>query len=94
MWVGADTSAERTLGGLDIFLPYIYDYVNIFTGKSIATDIWKEHLYAYFRAHGGDEKIKALDSVQWDVSFDHSCCIRTADGDARLGCTERARSCL
>jgi leukotriene-A4 hydrolase len=27
-----------------------------------------EHLYKYFREHGGDEKIKALDSVDWDVS--------------------------
>ena len=29
-----------------------------------------EHLYAYFRKNGGDEKIAALDSVKWDVSVD------------------------
>ena len=50
-----------------MFLPYIYDYVNTYTGKSITTDIWKEHLYTYFRAHGGAEKIAALDSVNWEV---------------------------
>ena len=58
---------ERMLGGLDVFLPYIYDYVSTFMGKSITTEQWKAHLYAYFREHGGEEKIKALDSVKWDV---------------------------
>lgn len=59
---------ERKLGGLDVFLPYIYDYANTYTGRSITTDIWKEHLYGYFRKNGGDEKIAALDSVDWNVS--------------------------
>ncbi|GJE92045.1 M1 family metallopeptidase [Phanerochaete sordida] len=58
---------ERKLGGLDVFLPYIYDYVNTFTGKSITTEVWKKHLYAYFTANGGAEKIAALDSVHWDA---------------------------
>jgi leukotriene-A4 hydrolase len=58
---------ERILGGLDIFLPYIKDYVETFIGKSITTEQWKEHLYAYFSKHGGSEKIKALDGVDWDV---------------------------
>lgn len=31
---------ERMLGGLDVFLPYIYDYVNTFTGKSITASAW------------------------------------------------------
>jgi leukotriene-A4 hydrolase len=55
------------LGGLDVFLPYVKDYVSTYQGKSITTEVWKEHLYSYFRKHGGDEKIKALDSVNWDV---------------------------
>lgn len=59
---------ERTLGGLDVFLPYIHDYVNTFTGKSITTEQWKTHLYAYFERNGGAEKIKALNSVDWNVS--------------------------
>jgi leukotriene-A4 hydrolase len=70
--VGSKESAhcrntERTLGGLDVFLPYVKDYVSTYQGKSITTEIWKDHLYAYFRKHGGDEKVKALDSVNWDA---------------------------
>ncbi|KAF8639401.1 hypothetical protein AX17_001526 [Amanita inopinata Kibby_2008] len=58
---------ERTLGGLDVFLPYVRDYVNTFMGKSITTDQWRSHLYDYFGKHGGKEKIKALESVDWDA---------------------------
>ncbi|KAH9891199.1 peptidase family M1-domain-containing protein [Cubamyces lactineus] len=57
---------ERMLGGLDEFLPYVYDYVSTFMGKSITTEDWKAHLYAYWEKHGGEEKIKALNSVKWD----------------------------
>ncbi|KAI0757548.1 metalloprotease [Daedaleopsis nitida] len=57
---------ERMLGGLDEFMPYIRDYVSTFIGKSITTEQWKAHLYAYWEKHGGEEKIKALDSVKWD----------------------------
>lgn len=58
---------ERTLGGLDVFLPYVRNYVETFSGKSIAAQQWKDHLYAYFNKYGGEEKINALDSVNWDV---------------------------
>ena len=60
---------ERILGGLDIFLPYVKDYVETFIGKSITSEQWKEHLYAYFSKSGDPEKIKALDGVNWDVSL-------------------------
>jgi len=60
---------ERTIGGLDVFLPYIRDYVETFSGKSITTQQWKDHLFAYFQSHGGEEKIKALDSIDWDAWF-------------------------
>jgi leukotriene-A4 hydrolase len=60
--------SERTLGGLDVFLPYMKDYVSTYQGTSITTEMWREHLYKYFRENGGEEKIKALDSVNWDVS--------------------------
>jgi len=60
---------ERTLGGLDIFLPYVKDYVNTFMGKSITSDQWKSHLYDYFETHGGEEKIRALNSVDWNAWF-------------------------
>ena len=59
---------EKTLGGLDVFLPYIRDYVATFQGKSITTWDWKAHLYTYFESHGGQEKLDALNSVDWDVS--------------------------
>ncbi|KAF4623043.1 hypothetical protein D9613_001552 [Agrocybe pediades] len=58
---------ERTLGGLDVFLPYVKDYVETFIGKSITTAQWKEHLYSYWEKHGGPEKVKALDNVKWDA---------------------------
>jgi hypothetical protein len=61
--------AEQVLGGLDAFLPYVKDYVETFIGKSITTQQWKEHLYAYFSKHGGPQKVQALDGVDWDVSF-------------------------
>lgn len=59
------------LGGLDIFLPYVRDYATTYIGKSITTDEWKAHLYKYFETHGGSEKIKALDSINWNVSGDY-----------------------
>ncbi|GLB36698.1 putative leukotriene A4 hydrolase, C-terminal [Lyophyllum shimeji] len=60
---------ERTLGGLDVFLPYVKDYVDTFIGKNVTTQEWKDHLYAYYEKHGGAEKIKALDSVDWKAWF-------------------------
>jgi hypothetical protein len=59
---------ERRLGGLDIFLKYAQNYVQTFVGKSIGTETWKAHLYSYFEANGGPEKIAILNSVDWDVS--------------------------
>jgi leukotriene-A4 hydrolase len=61
--------AEQTLGGLDVFLPYVKDYVNTYIGTSITTQQWKSHLYSYFKKSGGAEKIALLDSVNWDVSY-------------------------
>lgn len=61
--------AERALGGLDVFLPYVKDYVDTFIGKSITTAQWKAHLYSYWEKHGGAEKIKVLDDVKWDAWF-------------------------
>ncbi|OJA13741.1 hypothetical protein AZE42_01549 [Rhizopogon vesiculosus] len=58
---------ERTLGGLDVFLPYVKDYIATYMGHSITTETWKNHLYAYFEENGGEDKIKALDSINWDA---------------------------
>ncbi|KAF5361641.1 hypothetical protein D9758_007285 [Tetrapyrgos nigripes] len=60
---------ERTLGGLDVFLPYVRNYVETFMGKSITTQQWKDHLYEYYTTHGGEEKIKALNSIDWNAWF-------------------------
>ncbi|KAK7019843.1 leukotriene A-4 hydrolase [Favolaschia claudopus] len=60
---------EQTLGGLDVFLPYVKDYINTFIGKSITTEQWKNHLYEFYSKNGGPEKIKLLDSVDWDGWF-------------------------
>ncbi|KAH9836660.1 metalloprotease [Rhodofomes roseus] len=57
---------EQTLGGLDVFLPYVYDYAATYLGKSITTTDWKSHLYAYYQKHNKD-KVKALDSIDWDA---------------------------
>ncbi|TDL22284.1 hypothetical protein BD410DRAFT_770293 [Rickenella mellea] len=59
---------ERKLGGLDVFLPYVKDYVNTFMGQSINTSQWKAHLYDYWRKQG-DNKIEALDSIDWEGWF-------------------------
>ncbi|KAF5377203.1 hypothetical protein D9615_006474 [Tricholomella constricta] len=58
---------ERVLGGLEVFLPYVRNYVETFIGKNITTQEWKDHLYGYWAKHGGAEKIKALDSVDWNA---------------------------
>ncbi|KAJ6469011.1 peptidase family M1-domain-containing protein [Mycena vitilis] len=60
---------EQTLGGLDVFLPYVKDYVNTFIGTSITTEQWKTHLYEYYTKNGGPEKIKLLDSIDWKAWF-------------------------
>jgi leukotriene-A4 hydrolase len=48
-------------------LPYIKNYVNTFMGKSITTEQWRKHLYDYFEQHGGEEKIQALNSIDFKV---------------------------
>ncbi|KAJ7630308.1 peptidase family M1-domain-containing protein [Roridomyces roridus] len=58
---------EQTIGGLDVFLPYVKDYVSTFMGKSITTDQWKNHLYEYYTQNGGPEKVKLLDSIDWNA---------------------------
>ncbi|KIJ45222.1 hypothetical protein M422DRAFT_59984 [Sphaerobolus stellatus SS14] len=59
---------ERTLGGLNVFLPFIKEYVNTFTGKSISGDEWKAFLYDYYQRNN-PEKVKALDTIDWQAWF-------------------------
>lgn len=58
---------ERQLGGLEVFLPYLRDYVETFRGTSIRTPEWKAHLFRYFQKNGGNEKVDVLNKVDWDV---------------------------
>jgi leukotriene-A4 hydrolase len=58
---------ERTLGGLEVFLPYVKDYIATYMGHSITTETWKNHLYAYFQKNGSEQQIKALNSINWDA---------------------------
>ncbi len=59
---------ERQLGGLDVFRPYVKAYVQEFSGKSITTEMWKEHLYRYFgQRENGRELTKKLDALDWNA---------------------------
>ncbi|KAJ7293982.1 peptidase family M1-domain-containing protein [Mycena rebaudengoi] len=58
---------ERTLGGLEVFLPYVKDYVNTYMGKSITTEQWRTHLYDYYTKNGGAEKVRLLDTIDWNA---------------------------
>ena len=49
-----------------MFLPYVHDYVSTYQGKSITTEQWKDHLYAFFRKTDL-AKVQALDSIDWQV---------------------------
>ncbi|WWD02391.1 leukotriene A-4 hydrolase/aminopeptidase [Kwoniella europaea PYCC6329] len=58
---------ERTLGGLENFIPYMKDYVRTFEGTSITTDQWREHLFHYFKQHQDAEELtRRLGKVDWD----------------------------
>lgn len=58
---------ERTVGGLDHFLPYMKDYVKTFNGKSITTEQWRTHLFHFFENQSnGQEYLRALGKVDFD----------------------------
>jgi hypothetical protein len=64
--------------------------VKTFTGRSITTEQWLDHLYQYFAAHGGAEKTGALDSIDFRV---RNYCFIVIHGpdrtEPRRGLTER-----
>jgi leukotriene-A4 hydrolase len=55
---------ERTVGGLEIWKPYIKAYVDKFMGRSITTDDWLSHFWNYWNAC--PEAAKKLRAVKWD----------------------------
>ena len=72
-----------------MFLPYVNDYVNTFSGKSITTQQWKDHLYAFYEKNGGQEKVKLLDSIDWNASIYFCCMLEFLLLFGRHGCMER-----
>ena len=58
---------ERTVGGLDHFIPYMKDYVKTFDGTSITTDQWRSHLFHFFGSQPDSASyIRKLGRVDWD----------------------------
>lgn len=58
---------ERTVGGLDNFLPYAKSYFHAFYNRSVTTQEWQEHLFTFFE--GNAEATKALKEVDWNAWF-------------------------
>jgi hypothetical protein len=55
------------VGGLDVFIPYMRDYVKTFNGTSITTEQWRAHLFHYFGSlKDGDEYLQKLGTVDWE----------------------------
>ncbi|KAI0809140.1 peptidase family M1-domain-containing protein [Irpex lacteus] len=42
-----------------------YDYVNTFTGKSITTEQWKDHLFSFYLKHN-PSKVEVLNTIKFD----------------------------
>ena len=59
---------ERTVGGLEHFLPYVKSYVATFNGRSITTEQWRTHLFHFFENQpNGSDYIRKLGKVDWDA---------------------------
>jgi leukotriene-A4 hydrolase len=62
---------ERLVGGLEVFVPYMKDYDHTFTGTSITTQQWYNHLFHYFGSvSNGKELVEKLKSLDWDKVSD------------------------
>lgn len=57
---------EQLVGGPKAFEPYIQEHVRHFAGQSIATDQWKDFLYAYFEKHVPVDVYAKLLEVDWN----------------------------
>lgn len=56
---------ERTVGGLDNFLPYAKSYFHAFYNRSVTTHEWREHLFKFFESN--PDVTAALNKVDWDA---------------------------
>lgn len=57
---------EQLVGGPEVFEPYMKAHIHHFAHKSISTEDWKSFLYTYMEQQHGAEKVKLLDSVEWE----------------------------
>lgn len=55
---------EQTVGGLDVFLPFIRSHFRTFYDRSVTTEEWKQHLFDFYK--GSPEITKKLEAVDWD----------------------------
>jgi leukotriene-A4 hydrolase len=77
---------ERLVGGLDVFVPYMQDYDRTFTGTSITTDQWRNHMFHYFGSlPNSKELVKKLGQLDWD-EVSHLPCLKIP-ADTRSGFT-------
>ncbi|OZJ03446.1 hypothetical protein BZG36_03179 [Bifiguratus adelaidae] len=58
---------EKVVGGAEVFEPYMRAHVQNFAGTSITTDDWKAFLYQYMEQNHGQEKIDALNTIDWET---------------------------
>lgn len=54
---------ERTVGGLETFLPFIRSHFKTFYNRSVTTDEWKQHLFDFYA--GSEEITRKLEAVDW-----------------------------
>ncbi|KAI8977248.1 peptidase family M1-domain-containing protein [Mycotypha africana] len=57
---------EKTVGGPQVFEPYMKAHVERFANKSITTDQWLAHLHEYMEKHHGQEVVDKLKQIDWD----------------------------
>lgn len=56
---------EQQVGGLENFIPYVKAYFHTFAGRSVSTEEWREHLFAFFASN--EKATQALHAVDWDA---------------------------
>lgn len=58
---------EKTVGGPDIFEPYMKSHVERFASKSITTEEWKAHLFDYMEKNHGQSVVDKLKTIDFDL---------------------------
>lgn len=56
---------ERTVGGLEIFLPFIKSYFKTFYDRSVVTQDFLDHLFAFYS--NSSEITEKLKAIKWDA---------------------------